>query len=95
MEALYRTYHKDGFEILAISIDTMGEPVVRAFIEEFGFTFPVLVDPQLIVNDLYKVRVVPTSILIDKEGLVIRRVLGARDWGDPELRLLIESLVKS
>ncbi len=95
MEALYREYQKQGLEILAISIDTTGAPQVRAYIEEFGFTFPVLMDSEFRVNDLYRVRVVPTSILIDRDGKIAQRLLGSRDWNDPDYRKLIEERLHS
>lgn len=94
MEELYSYYSRNDFEILAVSIDTMGEPPVRFFVEDFGFTFPVLMDNDFAVNDHYQVRVVPTTILIDRNGAVFQRVLGAKDWTEPDARLLIEKLVK-
>ncbi len=94
MEALYRGYRRSDFEILAVSIDTMGEPPVRAFIEEFGFSFPVLIDTQYVVNDRYDVRVVPTTILVSRKGMIAHRLLGAKDWTDPALRTLIDQLVQ-
>jgi len=95
MEALYRSYAREDFEMLAVSIDTIGEPPVRLFVEEFGFTFPVLMDNQFEVNDRYQVRVVPTSILIDRKGVVAQRFLGAKDWNSKESRSVIEKLVRA
>lgn len=94
MEALYRAYRRSDFEILAVSIDTIGEPPVRAFIEEFGFSFPVLMDTQYVVNDRYDVRVVPTSVLVNRKGMIVHRLLGAKDWTDPAVRMLIDPLVR-
>lgn len=81
--------------MLAVSIDTIGEPPVRLFVEDFGFTFPVLMDNQFEVNDRYQVRVVPTSILIDRKGVVVQRFLGAKDWNNEESRSIIEKLVRA
>ena len=94
MEVLYRAYQQDGFEILAISIDRDDEEGVRDFVEEFGFRFPVLLDPDLVVNDLYHVRVVPTSLLIDRRGGVAFYGLGARDWSDVESRQQVKKLLE-
>ncbi|MFY9269365.1 MAG: TlpA disulfide reductase family protein [Candidatus Manganitrophaceae bacterium] len=94
MEALYRSYPRSEFEILAVSIDTIGEPPVRVFIEDFGFSFPVLIDNFFEVNDRYQVRVVPTSILIDRKGVVAKRVLGAKDWNSKESRSLIDQVIQ-
>ncbi len=93
MEALYREYREEGLEILAISIDTSGAPPVRAYIEAFGFSFPVLLDSEYRVNDLYQVRVVPTSLMIDRSGVVARRLLGATDWNRPDERKRIEQML--
>jgi peroxiredoxin len=94
MEELYSNYSRNDFEILAVSIDTMGEPPVRFFIEDFGFTFPVLMDDQFTVNDHYQVRVVPTSILIDRKGVISHRVLGAKEWTEPDARIMVDRLVR-
>ncbi len=94
MEALYRSYPRSDFEILAISIDTMGEPPVRLFVEDFGFSFPVLMDNAFEVNDRYQVRVVPTSVLVDRRGVVAERFLGAKDWNSKESRAVIEKLIQ-
>ena len=93
MEALYGAYKRTDFEILALSIDTEGEERVSAFIEEFGFRFPVLLDNRLVVNDLYQVRVAPTSFLVDRQGIIREQILGARAWMDPELRKKVETWI--
>ncbi len=95
MEALYRSYSRSDFEILAVSIDTIGEPPVRLFVEDFGFSFPVLMDDEFEVNDRYQVRVVPTSILVDRKGKVAQRFLGAKDWNDQESRAAVEKLIRA
>ena len=94
MEALYRSQLQHDFEILAISIDTSGAPPVRQYVEQFGFSFPALLDDNFQVNDLYQVRVAPTSILIDRQGRVAARIPGAKDWNHPDMRARIERLIR-
>lgn len=93
METLYRHYKRDDFEILAVSIDTVEENNVRDFVERFHFTFPVVLDNQFIVNQIYDARVVPTSVLIDRKGIIRERILGARNWSDADMRLLANKLI--
>jgi peroxiredoxin len=95
MEAMYQRYPRGDFEILAVSIDTIGEPPVHAFVQELNLSFPILMDSQFILNDYYQVRVVPTSILIDRKGIVSQRVLGAKDWTNPDARILLEKLIQA
>ncbi len=93
MEALYGSYKRADFEILALSIDTIDSVKVASFIEAFGFRFPILLDNYLAVNQLYQVRVVPASFLVDRKGVLREQILGARDWTDPDLRMVIDKLI--
>ena len=95
MEVLYQSYKRKDFEILAVSIDTEGEAGVRAFVERFGFTFPILLDFAYMLNDQYQVRVVPTSFLIDRHGKIAYRALGARDWNDQDIKAVVSRLIES
>jgi peroxiredoxin len=95
MEDLYRNYKREDFEILAVSVDTVSDNRVRDFVQRYGFTFPVLLDNQFIVNQTYEARVLPTSILIDRTGIIRERILGATDWSDPDTRLLINKLIQA
>ncbi len=95
MEALYRAYPREDFEILAVSIDIDPNAPIKEFIEDFGFTFPVLLDDMFEVNDQYRVRVVPTSVVVDRNGVVTHRLLGAKDWNDPDSKLFLEKLISA
>ena len=50
MNALYKDYSAKGLAIVAIATDTGGKPVVTPFIQTYGLTFPVLLDPQNMVG---------------------------------------------
>jgi peroxiredoxin len=69
LEAYYRQHQDDGFVVLAVN-DGESPGAVAAFVEERGFTFPVLLDPEGVVLDAYDVRGLPTSFFIDREGVV-------------------------
>ncbi len=94
METLYKSYKRDDFEIIAVSIDTVGENTVRDFVERFHFTFPVVLDNQFVVNQLYEARYVPTSLLIDRKGIIRDKIPGAKNWNDKETRLLVDKLIQ-
>ncbi len=93
MQALYGSYPREDFEILAVSIDLEANAPIQAFISDFGFTFPVLLDEMFEVNDRYQVRVVPTSIVVDRKGVITHRLLGAKDWNAPDSKLFLDKLI--
>lgn len=47
-----------------------------AFVHALDLSFPVLLDPGAEVNDLYRVRGLPTSYLVDREGTISRLHIG-------------------
>lgn len=50
---------------------------VAAFVEEFGLNFPVVLDRDGAVNELYLVRALPTSYFVDRSGIIRAKYLGA------------------
>ncbi|HET7010431.1 MAG TPA: TlpA disulfide reductase family protein [Anaerolineales bacterium] len=59
----------DQLVVLGINFDEP-EADVRAFQEELGLTFPLLLDPGAKVQQLYRVVGYPTSVFVDEDGIV-------------------------
>jgi peroxiredoxin len=94
METLYQAYKDQGFEILAVSSDVQGAAIVQPFMQEYRLSFPALLDRTGRVNGMYGVRSIPTSYLVDRQGQVVSREIGARNWANAEARVLIASLLE-
>jgi peroxiredoxin len=76
-QALYQEWSaRDDVVILTVDI---GEDAgtVRNFMQSKQYSFPVLLDSQLKVAEKYRIQYTPTSLVIDKEGLLQYRVIGA------------------
>ncbi|MBM4307812.1 MAG: TlpA family protein disulfide reductase [Deltaproteobacteria bacterium] len=93
MEALYQKFKEGGFAFLAISVDYEEKRIVKEFIQKHRYTFPVLIDPKCVTLDLYGVKGIPTTILIDKKGKMIGRITGPKDWKNPEIENILNQLV--
>jgi thiol-disulfide isomerase/thioredoxin len=66
-----------GFLVIGISADQEGPEVVRAFVEDLGITYPVTVGQHHVLGRLAaQVRGLPTSLLLDREGRIVRKVEG-------------------
>ena len=69
----YEKYGDEGLEILAVDLQSDVDPdAVRAFAQEFGMTFPILLDSTGSVERAYLVRGYPTSIFIGRDGVIER-----------------------
>jgi peroxiredoxin len=93
MQRAYARLKDDGFAIAAVSIDEGGPEDVLAFAREFGLTFDILHDRSGRISTLYQTTGVPESFLLDKDGVIIKRVIGAHDWSSPANIALIERLL--
>jgi DsbE subfamily thiol:disulfide oxidoreductase len=93
MEQLYRELQDQGFSIVAINSQ---EPVeqVTSFVQEMGMSFPVLLDSLGKVGATYGVRAIPTTYIIDPEGAILARMVGTRDWFDPQIVSLVKELTR-
>ena len=74
----------------------MGEDTLKIskFTEKYGFSYPLVADPKMEITNLYGVKNIPVTYLIDPEGLVLGRALGIRDWASPDLLAFINSRLK-
>ena len=92
MQALYDTLGNDSFEILGIDLRE-SRKAVQGFVDEFGFTFPVLLDSTGHAGSQYGVRSIPTTYLIDAEGRAIGFLVGSRNWEGPEIAALFRKII--
>lgn len=89
---LYNTFKKSGLVVLGINVGQRNQ-IVKKYIETKKITFPVLCDIEGNVEKQYKVGAHPTHILIDKQGKMMGKALGARNWMNSNNRNLIQSLL--
>ncbi len=77
IERLHRRLKGRDFVILAVSLDRSD---IRSFVEEGKYSFTILLDPQSEVARNYGVTAIPTTFIVDKNGVIRQKVLGGRDW---------------
>jgi peroxiredoxin len=94
MEKVYQEYQSQGLEILAVSIDAGPKGAIESFMRELKLTFPVLLNPEMEVMRTYKFFALPSSALIDKQGIIRFKEQGYRDWTLPESRKKLEQILK-
>lgn len=77
LESFYRKHRQDGFVIVAIN-DGDPAPDVLQFVEDYGLTFPVWLDPEYIATEqAFKTLNLPSSFVIDRSGTIVLRWVGA------------------
>jgi peroxiredoxin len=90
MQRAYADLAPRGFRILAVSIDNGDGAAVKEFAQQLGITFDILQDRSGGIQQLYQTTGVPESFLLDRDGTIVKRVIGAHDWASGANRKLIE-----
>jgi len=73
---LYYKYKSKGLEIIGIGLDTGGAKVLKEFANANGVTYPILVGNNNVTNAYGGVRGIPTTFVIDREGNIIKKLVG-------------------
>jgi peroxiredoxin len=94
MERLYKELKGENFEILAVSIDALGEKAVAPFMKKYNLSFPALMDPDGAFKTLYHTTGVPESFIVNQEGILIKQIIGPRDWATPGVIGYFRDLLK-
>lgn len=94
LQVLHQQFKEKDFVLLTVSVDYEGVKPVQEFINKQRYTFPVLLDPQCEVLDLFEVKGIPTTFIIDKKGKMLGRAIGPRDWKCQEAISLIDMLIE-
>jgi peroxiredoxin len=94
MEKLYQELKGEGFKILAVSIDESGVQDVLPFMKKHKLSFPALIDSKGTLKELYQTTGVPESFIIDKDGILVEKVIGPRNWAVPEAIGFFRNLIR-
>jgi len=93
LNALYNQYRSQDFILFRIDSKESRETVLK-FLEKEPLQVPILLDKKGKVERLFGVWAHPTTYLIDRQGIVRYRSVGAVDWTTQEVKEIIEQVLK-
>ena len=82
------------FQMLAISIDEGGKAAVENFFKKSGLTLPAFLDTEGAVARSYGTTGVPETFIVDKAGIIQKKIVGGMDWSSPHVIAYLEGLLK-
>ena len=91
----YYKKNKDAanVEIIAVNMTSEergGQKSIQKFVKEYGLTFPILLDNDGEVLDLYNIITIPITYVIDTDGVISQKILGPMD--EKMINELVENL---
>ena len=94
LQELYEKHREDGLVVVAVNAtDQDSAEAARRFVAERGLTFPVGLDPQGEASRLYALQAMPSTFVVDREG-VVREVLIGGPVSLGTLRSLVTPLLE-
>ena len=92
LEALSKRMAGRDFVLLAISQDETPSNV-KPWIQNHGFTFPVLLDARGQVGADLGITGYPETFIVDRNGRIVHHHVGYRDWMEPSIVAALERLM--
>ena len=90
MQQVYESYQDEGLEVVAVNMahqDSLSD--VQSFMNTYQLTFPVMLDMRGETALEYQVRALPTTFLIDREGVIMEVIVGG-----PLTKAFLEAKIK-
>ncbi len=92
LEQFQRATASSGVVVLGISIDR-NPNLYQKFLKRFQVSFQTARDPEADISASYGTFKVPETYIIDKSGKVVQKIIGDRNWNDPEIIGYVKSLL--
>jgi thiol-disulfide isomerase/thioredoxin len=79
LDRMQSRFASRGLVIVGLSVDDTPAQSVRDFVQRLGVHFPIAMASEGLIEDYGPVRSIPTTIFIDRQGRIVRRVVGYVD----------------
>jgi peroxiredoxin len=94
IESVYRSYKELGLVVVGVNLTAQdSKQEVLSFVKEVGVTFPIALDVNNVVGNLYRATALPTSFFIDRKG-VIRSIIVGGPMNEAVIQSKVEELLR-
>ncbi len=93
MNRLQQMLGARGLKVIAVNLGE-SRPRIEQFLRTTSVDFQVLRDDDSAVSKAWRVRVLPASFLVDRNGMLRYQLVGEAKWDDPQLQAPILELLK-
>ncbi|WP_033829388.1 peroxiredoxin family protein [Bacillus andreraoultii] len=81
LQNFYKKNKNKGIEIVAVNLTSLdkGMARIKEFVSDYGLTFPIPLDETGEIGTLYEAHAIPTSYIIDQNGVIVKKIVGPMD----------------
>jgi thiol-disulfide isomerase/thioredoxin len=91
MEKLHQRFKNKDFAMVTINLQESASQVKR-FFNQFKLTFTALLDSDGEIGARFMITAIPTTFILNKEGIIIGKAMGPRKWGGEKASSLFNYL---
>ncbi len=95
VDALQAVLGGENFTFVPLSVDRNGAKLVQQYYADNGIAhLPLYFDDGMVAARALRVNGIPYTILLNRDGQEIARILGDRDWSTPDATALMRRLIE-
>ena len=95
LQSIYEERASEGFRVVGVSVDVGdSRAAVQDFVDEFGVTYPILLDPSMSAMDRFNVLGLPASFLVDRDGIIRWMRFGAVSETDVDFHRALDAVIE-
>ncbi|MBV9493059.1 MAG: TlpA family protein disulfide reductase [Acidobacteria bacterium] len=94
LEKVHQQFNARGFEVIGVSLDEGAPDNVKQFVAEHKMTYPVVLDPEGKMANVLQTSMIPTSVLLDRNGKIVWKKYEALTGPDAEMVKAIETALQ-
>jgi len=86
LKALHDKHSARKFQVVGVSVDEKDfEEDVKKYVQSEKVQYPIVLDPEGRIGNLFQISVLPTSVLLDREGTIVWVQTGMIEEGNESL----------
>lgn len=94
LQGLWQQKKANGLVVVSVALDRGSLEPVQAIVDELKISFPVITENTRALREKYEIYAMPTTYVIGRDGRIIGRVVGARDWQTGSVQKFMNDVLK-
>lgn len=87
---LRESFKAKGFEVVSVNVDENPEKAVPPLTKKFKMEFPVYVDTDQKLSELFDIHAIPLTVIMDKNRKILFMDSGERDWDGSDMIKMLD-----
>jgi peroxiredoxin len=93
LDRLHHRYEDTGFAVLGVNVEGEAAPA-QEIVDKTNVTFPILIDDGQKVSEMYNLQAMPSTVVIDRDGVVRYIHLGYKPGDEAKYVEVVKKLIR-